>query len=139
MPSDTAELIISCKAEGTANVNKFTDAVRQADGASNQLVKTLGGLFSTAAMLRWAKSGVNAFAMTQDAAWRFEQTFRDVIDDADKVAESFQKVYKLSELSAKSMLGRTGGLLTGLGFDPEFALKMVLRKLSKKCHVFHGP
>lgn len=124
MPTDTAELVISCRADGTQNVNKFTDAVRQADGASNQLVKTLGGLFAAGKMINFAKQGVMAFSATQDAAWRFEQTFRDVSDEANKVAETFQRVYKLSELSAKKMIGGTGDLLTGLGFDQDFALKM---------------
>lgn len=42
MPTHEAELILSCKATGTAEVKKFNDAVAQADKAAEKLIDTLG-------------------------------------------------------------------------------------------------
>ena len=124
MPSDTAELVISCKAEGTANVNKFTDAVRQADGASNQLVKTLGGLFSTAAILSFAKTSINAYSDLQEATQKFYEVFKGLEQEAGKEAKILEERFGASERSAKSMLSLTGDLLTGFGFSRDEALKL---------------
>lgn len=65
---DTAELIISCRGTGTQEVKRFTDAVREADHSSNELIKTTGMLFSTAQMLRYARASVQAFKTQEKAS-----------------------------------------------------------------------
>jgi len=123
MPTDNAELVISCRSTGTAEVEHFTNAVRNADQASNQLVKTLGGLFSAGMMLRWGTQAVQSFRLTQDAAWQFSQTYQKVSDEAEAAAKRFMSVYDLSEKSAKSMLSMSGDLLKGFGFAEDVSLK----------------
>lgn len=123
MPTDNAELVISCRSTGTAEVEHFTNAVRNADQASNQLVKTLGGLFSAGMVLRWGTQAVQSFRLTQDAAWQFSQTYQKVSDEAEAAAKRFMSVYDLSEKSAKSMLSMSGDLLKGFGFSEDVSLK----------------
>lgn len=124
MPTDTAELVISCRADGTANVNKFTDAVRQADGASNQLVKTLGGLFTSAAIMQFARVSIRAYSDLQESTQKFYEVFKGLEQEATREAQILEKQFGASERSAKSMLSMTGDLLTGFGFSREEALKL---------------
>lgn len=109
MDDITASIIVQCQTSG-----------------ATQAVNKLGFAFSmlTKKAVEFGSNALTEFQNLQDATWKFDQTFKSVGRDADAVAKSFQEVYKLSELSAKKMLGSTGDLLTGLGFDPEFALKM---------------
>jgi hypothetical protein len=109
MDDITASIIVQCQTSG-----------------ATQAVNKLGFAFSMLAKkaFEFGSNALTEFQNLQDATWKFDQTFKSVGRDADAVAKSFQNVYKLSELSAKKMLGSTGDLLTGLGFDPEFALKM---------------
>ena len=66
--SDTAELVISCRGTGTTEVNRFTDAVRNADAESNKFLKTTGLLFSSAQMMRFGKKSVEAFKTQENAS-----------------------------------------------------------------------
>lgn len=66
--SDTAELVISCRSTGTAEVNKFTESVRRADTASNKLIKTTGMLFTTAQLLKFGRASLEAFKGAENAS-----------------------------------------------------------------------
>ena len=125
MPTtDTATLVISCRADGTANINKFNNAVREADDSSQQLVKTLGGLFSTAAMLQFGRQAVRTFSDLQESTQKFYEVFKGVESQAAQEALNLEKNFGASARSAKSMLSLTGDLLTGWGFTREEALRL---------------
>ena len=125
MPTtDTATLVISCRADGTANINKFNNAVREADDSSQQLVKTLGGLFSTAAMLQFGRQAVRTFSDLQELTQKFYEVFKGVESQAAQEALNLEKNFGASARSAKSMLSLTGDLLTGWGFTREEALRL---------------
>ena len=66
--SDTAELVISCRGTGAQEVNRFTDAVRRADTASEKLLKTTGALFTTAQLLKFGRASLEAFKGAENAS-----------------------------------------------------------------------
>ncbi|MBQ7404229.1 MAG: hypothetical protein IJW05_12425 [Lentisphaeria bacterium] len=67
MPSTEAQLILSCKGTGTAEVNRFNDAVIRTDRSSANLKNTVAGIFSSAAFYRLGKESITLF-MRQQAA-----------------------------------------------------------------------
>ena len=67
MPSNEAQLIISCKSTGTNTVNDFNKAVLRADKSSAALKKTVAGIFSSAAFFKFGKESIALFKI-QEAA-----------------------------------------------------------------------
>lgn len=124
MPStDTATLIVSCKTQGQANLDKVNRSLTGMDGLAKRAIGTFAGFFAASKIYQFGKQAVGAFQETQDAAWKFSQTFSTIQGTAEKTFLNFQKTYGLAESSARKMIGDTGDLLTGLGFSQEMALK----------------
>ena len=124
MPTtDTGSLIVSCKARGQENLDKINRSLTGMDGFAKRAIGTFAGFFAASKIFQFGKQAVGAFQETQDAAWKFEQTFSEIQGTAENTFRNFQKTYGLAESSARKMIGDTGDLLTGLGFSQEMALK----------------
>ena len=67
MPTHEAQLILSCKATGTAEIKKFKHSIVETDTSSKELKKTIAGIFSSAAFYKLGKDSIRLF-MTQQAA-----------------------------------------------------------------------
>lgn len=122
--TDEAQLLISCKSTGTATVNQFTDALGRANGASTALMKTLGGLFSTAAVVNFGRNAIRTYSDLEEATSKFYVVFSGLTKQADAEVEKLKQSFGASTLSARSMLSLTGNLLTGWGFGREESLKL---------------
>jgi hypothetical protein len=124
MPTtDTASLIVSCKTQGQANLDRINQSLTGMDGFAKRAIGTFAGFFAGAKIFQFGKHAVGAFQETQDAAWKFSQTFSTIQGTAENTFRNFQQTYGLAESSARKMIGDTGDLLTGLGFSQEMALK----------------
>lgn len=125
MPTtDTASLIVSCKTQGQANLDRINHSLTGMDGFAKRAIGTFAGFFAASKIFQFGKQAVGAFQETQDAAWQFSQTFQNLQGSAEKVFKDFSNTYGLSEKSARSMLSMTGDLLKGAGFSEESALKL---------------
>lgn len=125
MPTtDTASLIVSCKIQGQANLDRINQSLTGMDGFAKRAIGTFAGFLAGAKIFQFGKQAVGAFQETQDAAWQFSQTFQNLQGSAEKVFKDFSNTYGLSEKSARSMLSMTGDLLKGAGFSEESALKL---------------
>ena len=125
MPDEQTTIVIACKSTNAIqNVNAFTDSVARADRSSAELMKTLGGLFAGSYIARFGKQSVAAFSATEEAANRFNVTYRNSLGDAQKSLEALRSEFGLSERSANDMLASAGDLLTGFGFTSDAALKL---------------
>lgn len=125
MPTtDTASLIVSCKTQGQANLDRINQSLTGMDGFAKRAIGTFAGFFAASKIFQFGKQAVGAFQETQDAAWQFSQTFQNLQGSAEKVFKDFSNTYGLSEKSARSMLSMTGDLLKGAGFSEESALKL---------------
>lgn len=77
MPSHEAQLILSCKGTGTAEVNKFNSALVQADKTAEKVKQSISGLISTAAMLKFGKTSVQMFATQEKAVLMLQSALRN--------------------------------------------------------------
>lgn len=122
--TDEAKLLITCKADGTKEVNKFANAVDDASSKTTELVRSLAGLFSTAMIANFTKKAIDTFSTLEETTAKFYQVFSGVENAADKAANTLIDRFGASEISARSMLSQTGDLLVGFGFAREEALKL---------------
>ena len=101
--SDTAELVISCRSTGTEEVNNFTESVRRADTASNKLIKTTGMLFTTAQIMRFARSSVEAYKVQENAS----NSLRNALKRLGKDTVVYQREMEAfsSEMQKNSIYG----------------------------------
>lgn len=99
---DTATLLISARAD-TTGVQKYITAVEKAEKSSNQLMKTLGNLFSAAAMTRWANQSVNLYARQEAAVEGLRSSFRRLGAESDSATRDLMKFNK--QMQATTIYG----------------------------------
>ena len=99
---DTATLLISARAD-TTGVQKYITAVEKAEKSSNHLMKTLGNLFSAAAMTRWANQSVNLYARQEAAVESLRSSFRRLGAESDSATRDLMKFNK--QMQATTIYG----------------------------------
>ena len=85
---------------------------------------TIGLVAGMGALGVGLKKVIDASSDLEETTNKFNVTFRDVIDNAQKVAEELQKSYGMSQRESKDLLSATGDLLTGFGFTQKAALDL---------------
>lgn len=124
MAEDKTTLVIACRAEGTAQVSQFGDAVRNADISARQLLGTTAQLFAGSKIAQFGKSTIETFSQFQESSNRFRQTFMQNVNVAEQYAKTLQKRFGESVISAQNMLEMTGGVMVGFGYAEEKALDL---------------
>jgi len=95
--------------------------------ATGKKLKRLGfGLtaFVTAPLGILSGVMIKAASDAEETAQRFDVVFRDIADDAQKMASDFGRDFGIARDKSKELLGTTGDLLTGFAFTQEQALDL---------------
>jgi len=120
--SDTAELVIFCRGMGTTEVNRFTDAVRRADTASEKLIKTTGMLFTTAQLLKFGRASLEAFKGAENASNSLRAALRKLGMENLGYQREMEKfsaqmrdvsVYSKSQITMMQAMGLNMGISAG--------------------------
>jgi hypothetical protein len=75
-------------------------------------------------IVRFADRAITSFSDLQETASKFSVVFSSIPEEAKKAALEIQNLYGQSERSAKQMIGDTGDLLAGFGFDQKTSLDL---------------
>ena len=116
--------------------NRAKPALQQASSQVDKLNKKMKDLEPTFRRMR--NVGVIAFAAIavgvgkaiskardfEEETNKFNVVFKDVADEAEKMANTLNKSYRLSRLESKRLLSSTGDILTGFGFTGKAALDL---------------
>lgn len=130
----------------TQELNFILRAKNETEKAFKDVQANVGGLESRMKSLQpafkkmavvgtaaFAAIGVGVYKMSQDAVSaqeifnKFDVVFKDVSDEAEKVAQDLRNNFGLAESSAKDLLSATGDMLTGFGLSGEAALDLAGR------------
>lgn len=71
-----------------------------------------------------AKKAIDEARDFEEETNKFNVVFKDVSAEAEKMADTLNKSYRLSRLESKKLLSATGDILTGFGFTGEKALEL---------------
>ncbi len=102
--------------ELTQRVQKFGDTLQSAGFKSTA--------FLTVPIVLAGRAALKSASDAEESAQKFNVVFRDIRDQATKVADSFGVNFGLAKSSTRELLGATGDLLTGFGFTQEKALQL---------------
>lgn len=74
--------------------------------------------------IEFSRESAEAASMAQETFGKFSVVFRDIEEDAQSAAKTIASDFDLAASSVHQLLGDTGDILTGLGFDQETALDL---------------
>lgn len=106
---------------GLKNTNKLTGAFRK---LRLGVLSSIGGVIALKKAFDLAVVFKNAARDAEEVRNKFNEVFREIRGEANKMALSLAKDFKLAKSTAQSLLGETGDLLVGFGFTSEKALTL---------------
>jgi hypothetical protein len=120
------DVVVSAK--GTQAAKRKLGGVERSIGSMAK--GALAGVASFYALQKAINVAIDAKNVARDAIEirsKFDAVFRDITDNANKMADDFGKSFGLAGTSARELLGNTADLLTGFGFAQKEALDFSIR------------
>ena len=99
---------------------KVTQGAMLAVGAGAVLMGKQGA----SAFIDFSKESAQAASDAEEIEGKFNVVFRSIGDEATAAASTIAKDFDLAASTVNKLLGDTGDILTGLGFDAETALEL---------------
>lgn len=110
---------------------QWINKLKNTENQTFTMIKKIAGMaamyLSARKIFGFIYDSVNLYSDLQETTSKFDVVFGSVANKAKAAAGELKNLYGQSESSAKQMMGDTGDLLTGFGFDPKQALELSTR------------
>ena len=103
---------------------KLASMEQQSNKTFKNIAMAAGAFLSFRAAAKFMQEAVKAYSDLEETTSKFNVVFGNVRTKAKEASDELRKFYGLSEGRSKQMLGDTGDLLSGFGFDQKTALKL---------------
>ena len=104
--------------------NKLSGLENKADSSFKKIANMAAAYLSFRVLGSFVKTTVKSFSDLENAAWNFDQVFKDIPATAAQAEQEMRTLYKLSETTSKEMLSTAANQLQAFGFSVEESLKL---------------